>query len=392
MDLPVVKLHHRRDKRVKAGHPWVFSNEIDGDVSSLPPGGAVRVTDSRGKILGHGYANPKSLIAVRLLSQVKDDVDHPAFYGMRMREALAYRQAVYPGRRDLRLVSSEADQLPGLVVDRFGDIAAVQITTLGMEVRKPQLEAALKETFGVTGAVLRSSTRMRELEGLPPDHGLWFGEVPDTVEIEELGVRYGVSPTASQKTGHFYDQAENRAWAGARCGGLSVLDVYANTGGWALHALVRGAKEATTIDSDAANCGRVLSNAQLNGVAEPQVICGEARKTLHALVGSAASFGAVVLDPPAFAKTRKTAGSALRGYAEINGLGIALVQPGGWLFTSSCSHHILEDRFLDAVVEAASQQGRQLRLARRGEQAPDHPVLPGVPESRYLKSYAFQVR
>lgn len=391
MSLPIVRLRQRRDKRVASGHPWVFSNEIDGDVSALPPGGAVELRDASGKRLGRGYANPHSLIAIRLLSRVKDEVDHPAFYSMKLRDALSYRQAVYPGRRDLRVVSSEGDGLPGLVVDRFGDTAAVQITTLGMEVRKPMLQQALIDTLGLRSAVLRSSARMRSLEGLEPDLGVWFGEPPAQVEIEEMGVRFLVDPLGSQKTGHFYDQADNRAWAAERCAGLDVLDVYANTGGWALHALARGARSALCIDSDESNCSRILENAEINGLQPPDVICGEARRTLHELVGSAASFDAVVLDPPAFAKSRKTAGNALRGYGEINALGIALVRPGGWLFTSSCSYHIREDRFLDTIHKAAREQGRELKLARRGEQAADHPMLPAVPETRYLKNLALQV-
>lgn len=393
MTIPALRLRAKHDQRVRNGHPWVFSNEIDGDVKALPPGGTVDILDAKGAFLGRGYANPASLIAVRLLSRRREDVDHPAFWAQRIRDAVQYRATVQPGRRSLRLVHAEADGLPGLVVDRYGDWLAVQLTTLGTESRRELIAGALREVVEPHGAVLRSEGRARQLEGLDEERGPWFGDPPEHVDIDEHGVAFRVDLLGGQKTGHFYDQAENRRIAGSLCRGRTVLDVYANGGGWALHALHHGATSAVCIDKSTECAERMVVNADLNGVADRmQIVAAEGKATLQQLVAESARFGAVVLDPPAFAKQRKAAGSALRGYREINALGMTLVEPGGLLFTSSCSYHVQEDRLLDEIAKAARQTGRRLRLFRRGDQAPDHPVLLDVPETRYLKSYAFQVQ
>ncbi len=392
-DVAVLQLKPGKDKRASSGHPWVFSNEIASDVSAMVPGATVDVVDSKGKFLGRGYGNPKSLIAVRLLSRRrKEDIDHPSFYAQRLRDALALRQAVYPGRNDCRLVFSEGDRLPGLVVDRFGGTLAVQLNTLGLEHRRDALKIALQEVFAPAAAVLRNDNRVRTLEGLDRSREVWWGEPPEAETIDEGGVRFDVPVLGGQKTGHFYDQYDNKRFAARLCAGRTMLDVYANSGGWALHALAAGATHATTIDSDLGNAERTLVNAEANGMAgKVEAIHGEGKKTLQHMVHEGERFGAVVLDPPAFAKQRKAAGSALRGYRDINALGIMLTEPGGFFFTSSCSYHVLEDRFLEAVALGADDAHRKLTLIRRGEQAHDHPILPRVPESRYLKSFAFRV-
>jgi 23S rRNA (cytosine1962-C5)-methyltransferase len=392
VDVTVVKLRPRADARVRNGHRWVFSNEIADDVGNLPRGGVVDVVDGRGRFVGRGFANPASLIAVRLLTGTKEDIDHPSFFAARLREAVAYRAAVCPGRTSMRLVHGESDGLPGLIVDRYADVLAVQIHSLGMEVRKEQLAAAFQEVVGPRSVVLRSPERLRNLEGLGPDTGLWFGKAPGEVEIEENGVRFLVDPLGSQKTGHFFDQAENRARVGALASGRSVLDVFANTGGFALHALKRGAESATLVDGKEENLVRAVENARRNGLPEPVCLQGDAREALSALVGDGRRFGMVVLDPPAFAKARRSVAPALHGYEEINALGATLVESGGLLVTASCSHHVLEDRFLEAVTDGLRKAGRTARLVFRGEQAPDHPVLPSMPETRYLKLLVLHLR
>jgi len=392
MSIPSIQLRPKHGRRIRSGHPWVFSNEIADDVKALPPGGTVDVCDANGSFLGRGYANPKSLIAIRILSRRKEDVDHPAFWTNRIRSAAGYRAAALPDRESYRLIHAEGDRLPGLVVDKYGDWLAVQLTTLGMEKRKELIAEALREVVKPAGAVLRSEGKSRQLEGLENERGPWFGDPPEHVDIDEYGVKFRVPLFSGAKTGHFFDQADNRHFAGPLCRDRTMLDVYANGGAWALHALANGAEHVTTIDKSMECCDRTEVNGELNGVAgQMEIIHGEGKKTLQWLVEQQQQFGAVVLDPPAFAKTRKAAGNALRGYGEINALGLSLVEQGGFFFSSSCSYHVEEDRFLNEIVKAAAKVQRRLRIVRRGEQASDHPVAPGVPESRYLKSYAFQV-
>lgn len=392
MSVPQVRLKRRHDQRVREGHPWVFANELDTPVAELPPGGTVDLVDASGALLGRGYANPASLICVRLLARRAAEVDSAEWLADRLRAALRRREVALPGRRSFRVVHGEADDLPGLVIDRYEDTLVVQIGTLGMQVRKEALAAAIHDALAPRAVVLRSEGGARRLEGLEDEVGIWFGEAPGEIDIEENGVRFRVAPLDGQKTGHFFDQADNRAWAGARCAGLEVLDLYANGGGWGLAALRHGATRVLAVDRSAACADQIAVNARLNGVDDRIEVWTEDGKTaLTRLRAEQRRFGAVVLDPPAFAKSRKAAAPALKGYEDINALGLSLVAPGGWLFTSSCSWHVREDRFLDAVAAAARKAGRTVRIVRRGEQAPDHPVLPAVPETRYLKSLALLV-
>jgi 23S rRNA (cytosine1962-C5)-methyltransferase len=391
--IPTVKLRRKHDQRVRDGHPWVFSNELDVDVAALPPGGTVDVLDGRGAFVGRGYCNPRSLIAVRLLTRVQgEDIDQASWFAGRLQAALQRRQALLPGRTSWRWVHGEGDDLPGLVIDKYEDVVVVQLGTLGMERRKELLADALRQVLPLRGAVLRSEGPARALEGLEEERALWFGEVPDQVDIDEYGVTFRVSLMVGQKTGHFFDQALNRQAAAAWCGGRTVLDVFANSGGWALAALKAGASSAVCVDRSAL-CGDIIrTNAALNGVEDRlEVVVGDAKPTLDRLRASGRRFGAVVLDPPAFAKSRKVVGAALRGYRELNAQGAALVEPGGLLFTSSCSWHVHEDRFLESAHAGIRDAGRRARLVRRGEQAPDHMVLPEVPETRYLKSLSFWI-
>ncbi|MEQ1501017.1 MAG: class I SAM-dependent rRNA methyltransferase [Myxococcota bacterium] len=387
MPVPTVRLRNHRDARVKGGHPWVFSNEIADDVATLPAGGVVDVVDPKGAFVGRGTANPRSLIAVRLWSRSREDLDGPDWFAARLTAAVARRAAALPGRTAYRLVHGEADGVPGLVIDRYHDVVVVQIGALGVELRKDALHQALRDVLSPRAIVLRSEGPARGLEGLDDERRVWSGDLTGPVEIDENGVRFRVDVLDGQKTGHFFDQSENRRFMGERCAGATVLDVYANSGGWALYAMRGGARSATAVDRSAGCVDAIRANAGLNGVAV-EAVQDDGQAYLQRLVDAGARFDAVVLDPPAFAKNRKAAGAALRGYRKINALGAALVRPGGWLFTSSCSWHVDEERFVDAVASGARDAGKQLRIVRRGEQAPDHPVLPEVPETRYLKSLA----
>jgi 23S rRNA (cytosine1962-C5)-methyltransferase len=380
--------------RARQGHPWIFSNEIlSPPVSELVPGAAVEVTDPAGRLIGRGYGNPRSLISVRLLTREREDIDSVAFFERRLRAAAALRAKVLPGRRSLRVCAGEADLLPGLLLDKYEDVLVAQITSLGMETRRELLKEAIERVFAPTGVVSRDDIGLRTLEGIEGESHVWWGAVPDRVTFDENGVRFAADLLHGQKTGFFFDQAENRSWMAARASGARVLDVYAHLGGWALHALAGGAREAVTVDSSAPACAMIRANAELNGVADRlTAMQGDARDALRELGERGERFDVVCVDPPAFAKNRKSAGVALGAYKAVNGLALRLVAPGGLYFTSSCSHHVVPERFEEAVLAGARQAGRSLVLLRRGMQAADHPVLPGVPETEYLKHLAFAVR
>jgi 23S rRNA (cytosine1962-C5)-methyltransferase len=381
--------------RARPGHPWVFANEIvDPPVAALPPGEAVEVVDPSGRVLGRGYCNPHSLITIRLMTRGEADLDAPKLYAERLAAARALRERVLPGRRSYRLCAGEADGLPGLLLDKYEDVLVAQITTLGMDRRKPLLETAIREALAPRGVVLRTDVGARALEGLEVgESAVWFGDVPGRVTFDENGVRFAADPLAGQKTGFFFDQAENRRFGAARCAGQRVLDVYAHTGAWALHALVAGATDAVAIDASAGACDLIRANADLNGVSDRlRVVCEDARVAMDQLLHAGERFDVVCIDPPAFAKSRKKAGIALGAYKQVNAQAARLVKPGGLLFSSSCSHHVLPERFEDAVVSGIRSAGRSGLLLRRGGQAPDHPILPGVPETEYLKHLVFAVR
>lgn len=394
-----IRLKPGHDRRIRAGHAWVFSNEIADDVRALQPGGVVDLLDASGAFLGRGTGNPASLISVRLLSRDRrDDLDSVDFYADRIKGAAALRARLLPDRDSCRIVCGEADFLPGLVVDRYDGVLAVQLLTVGMESRRALLAEALQRALAPRGAVLRNEASVRLLEGLPQEAGPWFGEVPERVAFDAgllpggARLRLWADVSGGQKTGAFFDQAENRAFAARVVAGARVLDVYANTGGWAVAALVAGAASAEAVEVNPRTCEIIAANAALNGVQDRlTVTAADARARLGALAAAGARFDAVFLDPPAFAKTKKKAGVALHAYKDVNRLAMEVLAPGGLLFTSSCSYHILEERFLEAVTRAAAGARRALRQVRRGEQSPDHPVIPAMPETRYLKHLVFQV-
>lgn len=392
---PRFSVHKRAAKRISDGHPWVFANELSVPARELPAGGAVDIRAPDGRFLGRGYANPNSLVAVRLCTRDKaQHIDLPGFWAQRLREAVALRATVLPGADAVRLVHGEADGCPGLVLDRYGDLVVVQPRSLGVEQRLDVIEEALHDVLPeVTSGLIRRDVRVRSREGLPAEGvDTWFGEPPEHVDITEEGTPFRVDPRTGPGTGHSLLHRDNRSFAAPFFKGQSVLDVYAGTGAWGLRALTAGAERATFIDKVEARCQAIHDNAELAGVGDRiDIFHDEARKTLIGMLTQGHRFGAVILDPPPFAKTKKAAGSALKGYREINALAMQLLTPGGVLLTSTSSQVIFEDRFVEALNQAASDAGRRLKLLRRGEAAPDHPLVPAMPEGRMLKHYALQV-
>lgn len=382
---PVLRLRKNQDRRVRAGHPWVFSNEIEAVEGEPADGSIVDIVDARGAYLGRGYVNRHSLIAVRLLTRGRDEID-AAFFRKRIARALDYRNDVLPGATTLRLVASEGDFLPGLTVDRYGDVLSVQITTLGMETRRELIREVLVELFSPRAIVLRNDVPLRRLEGLPLETLVWHGTFEPPVEIEVEGLRYKVDPLGGQKTGLFLDQRMNRRLLEGRVQGARVLDLFSYSGAWGLEALRRGAATATFVDGAESAIGHARDNAEMNGLADRSEF--QVEDVFHALPRMAEArerFDVVVLDPPALVKSRAKLAEGLKGYRELNRRAMSLLPEGGWLFTCSCSFHVSPEDFLRVLGEASRDARRPLRFLEWGRQSPDHPVLLAAPETSYLK-------
>lgn len=382
---PVLRLKKNQDRRIRAGHPWIFSNEVEA-VEGEPEGGAiVDVVDSRGAYLGRGYVNRHSLIAVRILTRSRDPID-AAFFRKRIARALAWREELFPGARALRIVSSEGDFMPGLVVDRYEDVLAVQVTTLGMEARKELVKDVLLESLEPRAIVLRNDAPVRKLEGLPLETSTWHGTFEPPVTIEVDGLRYAVDPLGGQKTGFFFDQRLNRRLLDGRVTGGRVLDAFAYTGAWGLSALRFGAERVTFLDQSEAAIEAARANATLNGLGATSTFeVANAFDALPRMVQARERFDAVVLDPPALVKSRGKLAEGLKGYRELNRRAMSLLPEGGWLFTCSCSYHVSPEDFLRVLAEAARDAHRPFRFLEWGRQSPDHPVLLASPETSYLK-------
>jgi 23S rRNA (cytosine1962-C5)-methyltransferase len=378
-----VVLKPREDRRIREGHPWVFSNELASHARAVQPGGLVRVRAASGDLLGIGFYHPGSLIAVRLLARTDTAVDLD-FLRRRLTQALDIRRRLFGAGTVYRLVHGESDLLPGLVVDRYGPYLSVQTFSAGMDRILPNLCDVLEELLTPAGIVERNASPLRTLEQLPPREGLLRGGV-EPVVIEEEGVRFTVDLLQGQKTGFFLDQRENRIAARRYARGARVLDCFCNDGGFALHAALHGATSVVGVDVSADAVARAAANAGLNGARNVHIEQADVFDYLRSAEAAGARFDLVILDPPSFTKSRKTVPAARKGYRELNQRAMRLLPPGGVLITASCSHHIQSDTFLDTVRAAGMRANRGLRLLDWRGAAPDHPVLPGVPETAYLK-------
>ncbi len=386
-----VVLRAREESRLLSGHRWVFSNEISRIDGEAPHGGLVEVVRRDGRPVGTGFYNAHSLIAVRLVGSPGEDLSGD-FLGPRLRRALDLRRTIYPGAESFRVVHGESDDLPGLIVDKFEDCLAVQTVCLGMDRLKDRICDLLEEIFRPRCIVERNESALREREGLEMVRGVLRGTIPERVRIVEEGVVYEMDPLGGQKTGFYLDQRENRMLVRRWAGGRRVLDVYCHDGGFALHAARGGAAEVIAVDSDAQAAERARRNVQVNGL---EGICrvetAEALEAMESLHRQGERFDLVVLDPPSFTRSRKNVPSARRGYEECNRKAMRILRRGGFLATSSCSFHITDETFLRCLVTAAGRTERTLRQLAWRSQAPDHPVLPAMPETRYLKFGLFVV-
>ena len=382
-------LNPGREARVLSGHPWVFRSDIARVEGRHEPGDVVKVVSSRGKVMGMALYNPQSQIALRMMSLKEEAIDASFIYD-RVKRAVDYREK-FADLKSCRLIFAESDGLPAMIVDSFGDVLVLQCLSLGMERFKGDVVNALMELVHPTGIYERNDVPVRTLEGLEQKKGLLYGRVPERVEMVENGVRFLVDVIDGQKTGFFLDQKENRAAIAPFVKNARVLDCFTHTGSFALHAGRYGAKEVLGVDISAHACAVAEENAALNNLLST-VRFTEANvfDFLRAQYDEKEQYDMVILDPPAFTKTRSAVEGATRGYKEINLRAMKLLRDGGYLVTCSCSQHILPGPFMDIIKDAARDARVQLRQIEYRTQGRDHPILPAAPETQYLKCGIFQ--
>ncbi|GAA4706156.1 class I SAM-dependent rRNA methyltransferase [Brevibacillus fulvus] len=425
-----VLLNKSRKKRLEAGHPWVFQSEVQEIQGEYQPGEIVDIVNHQGHFLAKGYINPASQIIVRILSyDQKEEIDQQ-FFTKRVREAFGFRTRFVSNPNACRVVYGEADFLPGLIVDRYNDILVAQILSLGMDVRREQIKQALIDVFQPAGIYLRNDVPVRELEGLEQGKEVLYGQCPQEVTIEENGLKYIVDIVEGQKTGFFYDQRENRAaiaplmtgW-GEKHGislqevendgkrqpmpvdkrgkvvknpfwdGAEVLECFTHTGSFTMNACKHGAKKVTALDISEHAIETAKRNITLNGfLHRVDFVVANAFDYLRESVELGRSWDVVILDPPAFAKSRAAVRGAIRGYKDINLHGLKLVRQGGYLVTASCSYHVSPELFLQTIQEAAFDAKKIIRLIEWRGAGKDHPEISGADEGHYLKFAIFEVR
>lgn len=385
-----IYLKKNEERRIEAGHLWVFSNEVLKTDGEAVNGDLCQVYSSSGKFLGTGVWNRNSLICVRILSREKIE-DIREFLRERILSAAGLRSRIYTGRSAYRLLFGESDGLPGLVADRYNDSYILQIHSAGMEALKDVITGVLRDELQAKHILTRHDMYFRKLEGLSEEDEILLG-TPEKEVITIEGVKYQIDFRDSQKTGFFLDQAANRIYASRFTGGGSVLDLFCNSGGFGLHALKAGAREAVFSDISETALAAVRRNYELNGFsAGAEYIPGDAFIVLKELHQNGRGFDLVVTDPPAFVKSRKRIQEGVKGYLTINALALKLVKKGGFYATASCSHHITREVFLETIHKAALKAGRELKLLHFAGAGEDHPVLPAMPETEYLKFGVFAV-
>lgn len=391
LQLPALRLKRNEDRRLHAGHLWVFSNEVDTAQTPLvkfKAGEVVRVLAHNDRALGLAYVNPQSLISARLLETWK--LPDAAWFASRIRLALALRERLY-AEPYYRVVYGEADGLPGLVIDRYGSKCVVQIGTAGMELLKAHIQEAVLQVLKCETLIFKNDGAARELEGLAAYVEVVNGKADELGLVIEGGSRFQVPLAEGQKTGWFFDQAANRrALTKYVRKGARVLDVFSYVGAWGARAARDGAALVLCVDSSAAALDLVAKNAEINSL-KIDTRKGDAFDVLEALAKERAQFDVVILDPPAFAKRKKDLPKALAAYKRLNQLAMALLAGDGILVSCSCSYHVSADEFQDAISKAARGAGKHLQVLETGGQAPDHPVHPAIPETRYLKAYFCRV-
>lgn len=386
---PTCTLFPGKEKRVYQAQTWIYRSEIAKADAAAKPGDVVRVCAANGTFLGQAFYNPQSQMSLRLLTRSETPVDDD-FIRDRVRRAVAYRRQ-FTDLTSCRLIYSESDGLPGLVADAFGPVIVIQIMCLGMDRYRGTIVNALNEELHPQAIYERSDAPVRRLEGLEETTGLLSGTLPEEILMQENGIRFRVDVVHGQKTGYFLDQKENRAAIAPFVKGGTVLDCFTHTGAFAMHAAHYGASRVTALDISEEALNTARANAELNGFTNMDFVCANAFDWLKAKTQTEERYDVVILDPPAFTKTRATVDAARRGYKEINLRGMKLVKDGGYLVTCSCSQHMHKDEFVRVILEAARDAHVRLMQVELRTQGRDHPILPSMSETEYLKCGIFRV-
>jgi 23S rRNA (cytosine1962-C5)-methyltransferase len=390
--LPELRLKRGEDRRLSAGHLWVFSNEVDTartPLQSFEPGALCRIVSERDKFLGYAYVNPHSLICARILGRDPEYPPNRSLIVHRLQVAQSLRRSLYE-QPFYRLAYGESDALPGLVLDRFGDVVVGQIATAGMEAMREDVAGAVRKAIAPAAMLWKNDAGVRELEGLPSYVATAFGDVPESVDVEEGGVTFRIPLGGGQKTGWFFDQAANRLALRKYVGGARVLDVFSYLGAWGLGALRAGATEVTCVDSSAAALEGLQAAAAANGL-KPTTLRGDAFDVMEQLHAEKRRFDVVVIDPPAFIKRKKDIPRGEAAYRRLNQLAIQLLERDGILVSCSCSYHLEPQQLLAAIQRGARHNDRFAQVVEVGGQSPDHPIHPAIAETRYLKAYFCRV-
>lgn len=388
---PTVRLNKGGGSRLLRGHPWGFSNEIEmtPETKALAPGSVVAVETRAGEGVGLAHLNPHSLIALRMLDRTAERTIDSAWVAERLSQALAWRRRLFDSPY-YRVVHAEADGLPGLIVDRYGDVVVLQANSAGMDRMLPAVVEAVRDVLVPAAIVLRNDSPVRKLEGLGEEVRLVEGTVPDPALVSEGGALFPLDPLGGQKTGWFFDHRDNRSFVARLSSGMRVLDLYAHTGGFGIQAAVAGAAEVDLIDRAGPALAQAARAAELSGVADRvSTRKADAFAALEHLVKTGAQYDIVVCDPPAFARSKKDVGPAAKAYRKLARMTAQITAPGGVLLLASCSHHMDPVSFAQQNARGLGDAGREGRILRSAGAGPDHPVHAHLPESAYLKAMVF---
>lgn len=394
IEYPALHLRRGEDARLRAGHLWVFANEVDvarSPLTSFEPGEPCAILDSRGKPLGVGYVNPHSLICARLVSRGLEHALDASLLTHRLNVALALRDRLY-AEPYYRLLYGESDFVPGLTLDRYGDVIVAQATTSGIERLKPAIEAAVRKVVNPRAMIWKNDAGIRALEQLPSYADIAFGEVPAPLLVREGGLEFAFDPIGGQKTGWFYDQRGNRDALAPFVQGARVLDMFSYLGAWGLRAAAMGAKEVTCVDASAPAVAMIADNARRNGLAgRVRAERADAFEFLKAQREQREHYDVVILDPPAFVKRKKDFKEGALAYRRLNELAMQVLGKDGILVTCSCSYHMPREALLQGIQQGARHLDRNVQVLMRLQQASDHPVHPAIPETDYLKGFVCRV-